>query len=33
MRWLIERATGAGWFVPRVLPQLHGLIWGNKRGV
>ncbi|WP_291738087.1 7-carboxy-7-deazaguanine synthase QueE, partial [Leisingera sp. F5] len=31
--WLIEKVTGDGWFTPRVLPQLHVLVWGNKRGV
>lgn len=31
--WLIEKVTGDGWFAPRVLPQLHVLVWGNKRGV
>ena len=31
--WLVERVTGDGWFRPRVLPQLHVLLWGNKRGV
>ena len=31
--WLIEKVTGDGWFSPRVLPQLHVLVWGNKRGV
>ena len=24
---------GDGWFAARVLPQLHVLVWGNKRGV
>jgi len=31
--WLVERVTSDGWFAPRVLPQLHVLLWGNKRGV
>ncbi|QDL94981.1 7-carboxy-7-deazaguanine synthase QueE (plasmid) [Paroceanicella profunda] len=31
--WLVERTTGRGWFTPRILPQLHVLIWGNRRGV
>ncbi|MCE5975225.1 7-carboxy-7-deazaguanine synthase QueE [Sinirhodobacter sp. WL0062] len=31
--WLIEKVTGDGWFAPHVLPQLHMLVWGNKRGV
>lgn len=30
---LIDRVTADRWFRPRVLPQLHMLIWGNKRGV
>ncbi|MDK3017456.1 7-carboxy-7-deazaguanine synthase QueE [Pseudodonghicola flavimaris] len=30
---LIARVTADRWFRPRVLPQLHMLIWGNKRGV
>ncbi len=33
LQWLIEKVTGDGWFTPRVLPQLHVLVWGNKRGV
>ncbi|MBL4767785.1 MAG: 7-carboxy-7-deazaguanine synthase QueE [Rhodobacteraceae bacterium] len=31
--WLISRTAGDGWFKPRILPQLHVLLWGNKRGV
>lgn len=31
--WLVEKITADRWFTPRVLPQLHVLIWGNKRGV
>ncbi|HWL58940.1 MAG TPA: 7-carboxy-7-deazaguanine synthase QueE [Paracoccus sp. (in: a-proteobacteria)] len=31
--WLIEETVGKGWFSPRILPQLHVLIWGNRRGV
>lgn len=31
--WLVEKVTEDQWFTPRVLPQLHVLIWGNKRGV
>ncbi len=31
--WLIDKALGDRWFAPRILPQLHVLIWGNKRGV
>ncbi|MDE4303324.1 7-carboxy-7-deazaguanine synthase QueE [Phaeobacter gallaeciensis] len=33
LEWLTERAMTDGWFAPRILPQLHVLIWGNKRGV
>ncbi|MBB2676420.1 UNVERIFIED_ORG: 7-carboxy-7-deazaguanine synthase [Rhizobium esperanzae] len=33
MHWLVEKVTVDGWFAPRVLPQLHVLLWGNKRGV
>jgi 7-carboxy-7-deazaguanine synthase len=31
--WLVEKTMDDGWFTPRVLPQLHVLLWGNKRGV
>ncbi|MDD7969945.1 7-carboxy-7-deazaguanine synthase QueE [Roseinatronobacter alkalisoli] len=31
--WLVERVMDDKWFMPRILPQLHVLIWGNKRGV
>ncbi|MAE90584.1 MAG: 7-carboxy-7-deazaguanine synthase QueE [Pelagibaca sp.] len=31
--WLTETAVADRWFAPRILPQLHVLIWGNKRGV
>lgn len=31
--WLVEKVTDDEWFTPRVLPQLHVFIWGNKRGV
>ncbi|EBA18675.1 radical activating protein [Roseobacter sp. SK209-2-6] len=31
--WLIEKVTADQWYTPRVLPQLHVLVWGNKRGV
>lgn len=31
--WLVEKVTHDRWFAPRVLPQLHVLLWGNKRGV
>jgi len=31
--WLIAKVTEDRWFEVTVLPQLHVLIWGNKRGV
>ena len=31
--WLIERVLSDRWFSPRILPQLHVLVWGNRRGV
>lgn len=33
LRWLVEATVGRGWLTPRILPQLHLLIWGNRRGV
>src|SRR5262249_40652710 len=33
MRWLAGRVIAADWFAATVLPQLHVLAWGNKRGV
>lgn len=33
MEWLVETVTRDRWFDARVLPQLHVLLWGNKRGV
>ncbi|MET2831330.1 7-carboxy-7-deazaguanine synthase QueE [Mesorhizobium shangrilense] len=33
MEWLVEKVTGDRWFDARVLPQLHVLLWGNKRAV
>lgn len=33
LEWLTDLAMADGWFAPRILPQLHVLIWGNKRGV
>ncbi|NIZ15496.1 7-carboxy-7-deazaguanine synthase QueE [Phaeobacter sp. HF9A] len=33
LRWLIDNTVGKGWFAPRILPQLHVLVWGNMRGV
>lgn len=33
LRWLVDATVGMGWLAPRILPQLHVLIWGNQRGV
>jgi len=33
MHWLTERTLADRWFSPRILPQLHVLMWGNRRGV
>lgn len=33
MLWLIEKVSNDRWFDVRVLPQLHVLLWGNRRGV
>ena len=33
MLWLVEKVSADRWFDVRVLPQLHVLLWGNKRGV
>ncbi|BCH20104.1 hypothetical protein MesoLjLa_69550 (plasmid) [Mesorhizobium sp. L-2-11] len=33
MEWLVETVIRDRWFDARVLPQLHVLLWGNKRGV
>jgi 7-carboxy-7-deazaguanine synthase len=32
-RWLVAKVTADRWFAATVLPQLHVLAWGNKRGV
>ena len=32
-RWLAGRIVADRWFDATVLPQLHVLAWGNKRGV
>ena len=32
LRWLVARVLADGWYEARVLPQLHVLLWGNKRG-
>ena len=31
--WLLQRASQDGWFDVTILPQLHVLLWGSKRGV
>ena len=31
--WLVTKVSNDRWFRANVLPQLHVLIWGNKRGV
>ncbi|WP_252192812.1 7-carboxy-7-deazaguanine synthase QueE [Rhizobium sp. CSW-27] len=33
MHWLVDRVMAEGWFTATVLPQLHVLLWGNRRGV
>lgn len=33
MTWLVERSLSDRWFSATILPQLHVLLWGNKRGV
>ncbi|WP_077963723.1 7-carboxy-7-deazaguanine synthase QueE [Ensifer adhaerens] len=33
MLWLVGKVTEDRWFEARVLPQLHVLLWGNRRGV
>jgi len=33
MLWLVERALADHWYTARALPQLHVMLWGNKRGV
>ncbi len=33
MDWLVQRVIKEGWYDVTVLPQLHVLLWGNKRGV
>ncbi len=32
-RWLADKVTRDHWFEATVLPQLHVLAWGNRRGV
>lgn len=31
--WLIERVLQDRWYTATVLPQMHTILWGNKRGV
>lgn len=31
--WLLQRVAADHWFDLTILPQLHVLLWGNKRGV
>lgn len=33
LEWLVDKVTADGWHEATVLPQLHTLVWGNKRGV
>ena len=33
LEWLAGKVVETGWHEAHVLPQLHVLIWGNKRGV
>ncbi len=33
MRALVARVVDDGWFSARILPQLHVLMWGNRKGV
>jgi 7-carboxy-7-deazaguanine synthase len=33
LSWLVDKTRDAQWYDARVLPQLHVLAWGNKRGV
>ncbi|HEX8551924.1 MAG TPA: 7-carboxy-7-deazaguanine synthase QueE [Abditibacteriaceae bacterium] len=33
LEWLLARALRDGWKDVTILPQLHVLLWGNKRGV
>jgi 7-carboxy-7-deazaguanine synthase len=33
MHWLVDRVMMDRWFAATILPQLHVLMWGNKRGV
>lgn len=31
--WLVDKVLADGWNAATVLPQMHVLLWGNKRGV
>ena len=33
LEWLLERCAQEKWFDVTLTPQLHVLLWGNKRGV
>ncbi len=33
LEWLLERCAQEAWFDVTLTPQLHVLLWGNKRGV
>jgi 7-carboxy-7-deazaguanine synthase len=33
LEWLVGKVTADRWYTTSVLPQLHVLIWGNKKGV
>lgn len=33
LEWLLERCAQENWFDVTLTPQLHVLLWGNKRGV
>lgn len=33
LEWILGRAARDGWFEATISPQLHVLLWGNKRGV
>ena len=31
--WLVDKANNDKWFEATILPQLHVMLWGNKKGV
>lgn len=33
VEWLLQRVCDDGWFDVTILPQLHVLLWGRRRGV